>query len=64
LDASCRMNIPSRPDDNWTWRLERNAITPELAKKIAELIDVADRDPLGSRLPEPGNGREQEEFSA
>jgi 4-alpha-glucanotransferase len=64
LDASCRMNIPSRPDDNWTWRLDKNAITPELAKKIADLIDVADRDPLGSRLPDLGNGREQEEFSA
>jgi hypothetical protein len=58
------MNIPSRPDDNWTWRLDKKAITPELAKKIAELIDVADRDPLGSRLPDPGNGREQEEFAA
>jgi len=44
LDSNCRMNIPSRPDDNWTWRLEKNAVTPELVTGIGELIGVADRD--------------------
>lgn len=63
LDADCRMNIPSHPEDNWTWRLERNAATPELAGKIAELIEVADRDPQSSHRGQ-GNGNMQEEFAA
>ena len=63
LDADCRMNIPSHPEDNWTWRLERNAATPELAAKIAELIEVADRDPQSSHRGQT-NGSAQEEFAA
>jgi len=64
LDADCRMNIPSRPNDNWTWRLETNAITPQLTKKIAELIEVADRDPRTSQSGQGQDGNIQEEFAA
>ena len=46
LDSDCRMNIPSQLEDNWTWRLEPNLLTPDLADRIAQLISVADRDPV------------------
>jgi 4-alpha-glucanotransferase len=45
LDSDCRMNIPSRPSDNWTWRLEKGSITAELTARIADLVSVVDRDP-------------------
>jgi 4-alpha-glucanotransferase len=64
LDASCRMNIPSRPSDNWTWRLEKRAITPELVKRIAKLIDVADRDPMAAVPAAQRTQATQEEFAA
>ncbi|HWC16741.1 MAG TPA: 4-alpha-glucanotransferase [Terriglobales bacterium] len=64
LDADCRMNIPSRPEENWTWRLEKDAINPELIKKISELIEVADRDPVASRSAQQMSDDAQEEFAA
>jgi len=62
LDGDCRMNIPSRPNDNWAWRLEKNAITPDLVHKIAQLIGVADRDPVAQATSHKQHA--QEEFAA
>jgi len=44
LDSDARMNIPSKPGGNWTWRLSCGALTPELADKLALLTVVTDRD--------------------
>ena len=44
LNSDCRMNIPSKPGGNWTWRLERGALSVELAKKLALLTEVTDRE--------------------
>lgn len=44
LDSSARMNIPSRPAGNWSWRLAEGALTPALAQKLAALAEVTDRD--------------------
>ncbi|HET9741965.1 MAG TPA: 4-alpha-glucanotransferase [Terriglobales bacterium] len=60
LDSSCRMNVPSRPDDNWTWRLEQNAVRSDLVSRIAELIDVCDRNVQKSSPAE----EQQEQFAA
>lgn len=43
LDSSGRMNIPSSSDGNWGWRYKPDALAPELAEKLAGIIDVADR---------------------
>jgi 4-alpha-glucanotransferase len=43
LDSECRMNTPSRRGGNWTWRYRRDALKPELAKKLADLVEVTDR---------------------
>lgn len=44
LGSDCRMNTPSRSDGNWTWRMQPGALTPELATKLADLMQVTDRD--------------------
>jgi 4-alpha-glucanotransferase len=43
------MNTPSVPAGNWSWRAPESSWTPELAAKLAALVEVADRDndPLG-----------------
>lgn len=37
LGASARMNTPSTVGNNWKWRMEPDALTPELAEKIGEI---------------------------
>jgi 4-alpha-glucanotransferase len=64
LDGNNRMNVPSRPDNNWSWRVEKKALTSELAEKIAQLIDVADRFPLESGQTRKSSPAEQEQFAA
>jgi 4-alpha-glucanotransferase len=44
LGSEARMNVPSRPTGNWSWRCPENALTPETAKKLAALTEVTDRD--------------------
>lgn len=44
LGSEARMNVPSRPEGNWSWRCPEGALSPELAAKLAALTEVADRD--------------------
>ena len=44
LDGEARMNIPSKPGGNWSWRLSEGALTPQLANKLAALTELTDRD--------------------
>jgi len=44
LGSEGRMNIPSEIGDNWSWRFPEQALTPELARKLAVLVEVTDRD--------------------
>ena len=52
LDTDARMNIPSKPGGNWSWRLSSGALTPELAQKLALLTEVTDRDAC-VKIPAP-----------
>ena len=63
LDGDCRMNVPSRPDNNWSWRVDKTALTGELVRKISGLIDVADRCPRESAQNTQFRAG-QEEFAA
>ena len=56
LDSSARMNVPSEIDGSWTWRLRAGALTPELAAKMAALVEVTDRDAC---VKQPSLQREQ-----
>jgi len=44
LDSDARMNIPSETVGSWSWRLRAGALTPELAAKLATLVEITDRD--------------------
>lgn len=44
LGAEARMNTPAVPAGNWSWRAPENCWTPELAARLAALVEVTDRD--------------------
>ena len=51
LGSEARMNIPSQNDGNWRWRLAPGALSPDLADRLAQLVEVSDRVP--PRIPVP-----------
>jgi len=61
LGSEGRMNTPSRPLDNWTWRYSPGALRPELAERLALLVEVSDRAPAEAAGK---NEQSQEEFAA
>ncbi len=52
LGSEARMNVPSRPKGNWSWRCPEHAWKSRLAHRLAELAEVTDRDGEESE-PEP-----------
>ena len=44
LGSEARMNVPSAANGNWSWRMQADSLTLELAEKLAELAEVTDRD--------------------
>jgi 4-alpha-glucanotransferase len=50
LAAEARMNTPAVAVGNWSWRAPESRWTPELAARLAALVDVTDRD--NDPLPE------------
>jgi len=43
LGSEARMNAPARAAGNWSWQLERGALTPALARRLRELTEAAGR---------------------
>lgn len=58
LGSDARMNVPSRPQGNWSWRFNGELPLPDLEKKLATLAEVSDR------LPQPLPAAADEEWSA
>jgi 4-alpha-glucanotransferase len=56
LAAEARMNTPAVAAGNWSWRAPESRWTPELAARLAALVDVTDRDndplPKAKQAPE------------
>jgi 4-alpha-glucanotransferase len=44
LGSDARMNTPAASSDNWTWRYNRDALHPDIAAKLAALMEMTDRD--------------------
>ena len=44
LGSEARMNTPSAGAGNWSWRYGRNAIHPDFASQLADLMAMTDRD--------------------
>jgi 4-alpha-glucanotransferase len=64
LGSEARMNVPSRADGNWTWRLQPGMLTAELAAKLAHLAEVTDRDLAVLELRQQRQGEAGEDFAA
>jgi 4-alpha-glucanotransferase len=67
LDSSARMNVPSETVGSWTWRLRADALIPELSAKLAQLVEITDRDVCvkqPSVQSEESNGKSGEDFAA
>ena len=43
LDSKARMNTPSIPFGNWTWRAEKKNLSPKLAKRIEAMTTLYSR---------------------
>jgi 4-alpha-glucanotransferase len=53
LGTEGRMNMPGRPGGNWTWRVDPEDLTEELAARIRETNFLYSR-VLGTEMAEPG----------
>ncbi|HWE85159.1 MAG TPA: 4-alpha-glucanotransferase [Terracidiphilus sp.] len=51
VGSEARMNTPAVAAGNWSWRAPEGGWTPELAAKLAAVVEVTDRgnDPIGTR---------------
>jgi 4-alpha-glucanotransferase len=49
LGSEARMNTPAVPRGNWSWRVPEGSWTPEIAGRLAAIVDITDRDndPMG-----------------
>jgi 4-alpha-glucanotransferase len=52
LGSEGRMNTPSAPEGNWTWRYRPDALHPDFATQLAALMEMSDRD--GYEAPKEG----------
>jgi 4-alpha-glucanotransferase len=43
LGSEARMNYPSRPEGNWTWRCGEGELTDERAARLAEMVELYGR---------------------
>jgi 4-alpha-glucanotransferase len=44
LGSDARMNTPAAPSGNWSWRVAEGSCTPEVAQRLAAIVDLTDRD--------------------
>jgi len=44
LGESARMNVPGTSRDNWVWRMEPTALSPDVARRLRELAVLYGRD--------------------
>lgn len=58
LGSESRLNIPSKPEGNYRWRMPTGSLVPELAQRLASLAEITDR------LPQPAAISAHEEFAA
>ena len=64
LGSEARMNTPSRSDGNWNWRYQPDALSSNLAQRLAALASITDRDAGLSAANQQGYREAGEEFAA
>jgi 4-alpha-glucanotransferase len=50
LGSEARMNVPGTAKGNWSWRLSRDALTPEIAGRLRELAELYGRCPRNEKV--------------
>jgi 4-alpha-glucanotransferase len=55
LGSDARMNVPSKTHGNWSWRVDKGALTPDLAQRLARLVELTDRD---GNVPKASRGEQ------
>ena len=53
LGSEARLNVPSRHEGNYLWRMQPGVLTADLANKLARLAEVTDRLPPTIQLSPP-----------
>lgn len=43
LDSAARLNVPGTTRDNWRWRLRSAQLTPDLLRRVSEMVSQAGR---------------------
>lgn len=43
LGSDARMNLPGRPDGNWSWRVRADQVSAAHRQQLARLVDVSER---------------------
>jgi 4-alpha-glucanotransferase len=56
LGSEARMNTPAVASGNWSWRAPEESWTPQLAARLAALVEVTDRDNDPLSKPEKAEG--------
>jgi 4-alpha-glucanotransferase len=56
LGSEARMNTPSLPVGNWTWRYGPQALHPDFASKLAAIMEMTDRDGYQKPVEGPAAG--------
>lgn len=56
LGSEARMNKPSAPEGNWTWRYAPDALHLNLATQLAAITEMTDRDGAAEKVEGPGAG--------
>jgi 4-alpha-glucanotransferase len=64
LGSEARMNLPSRPDGNWGWRVAAGATRPEAVERLAGLSTMCDRLPSVLASGQQSHGEAREDFAA
>ena len=52
LGSEGRMNVPSKSEGNWSWRYKKDALKPELAGRLAAMVEVSDRHAESDKKPD------------
>jgi 4-alpha-glucanotransferase len=63
IGSEGRMNTPSAPAGNWTWRYHPHALHPDFATKLAALMEMTDRDGYTEPVEGGAAGKPTEEAS-
>jgi 4-alpha-glucanotransferase len=64
LGEEARMNTPSHPEGNWTWRFRSGMLTTEITERLRNLTELSDRHQEVLAAKQQGNRKPAEQFAA